>query len=47
MPLEVQLSKVGDGGRGIPLNGWTPPHFMPVQDRTWISNVICRGLVCI
>jgi len=44
-PLGIHVSK----GKGLdPINRITPAIFFSLsQTRTWISNVICRGLFCV
>ena len=37
-------SRYQEGRVGIPLTGLNPPQWCMSQARTWISNVICRGL---
>ena len=44
-PLGIHVSK----GKGLdPINRITPAIFFSLsQTKTWISNVICRGLFCV
>jgi hypothetical protein len=45
LPLEIQLSREEDWD---PINWFDPTTFLCLSEaRTWISNVICRGFVCV
>ena len=45
LPLEIQLSREEDWD---PINWFDPTTSLCLSEaRTWISNVICRGFVCV